>query len=719
MVSVPISRGNSVEATARPVGAIQPVRNPMGEVIGDGLRDLGRSAQSYAQAQDDLNDEFDRTQARQLLIDYQSQSSPVVNDYLSLEGVDALNASIATKAQLGKLRQDLSSKATTARMRRYFDQAVGSIELGLTERIGTHSRNQLKQQQMTISKAEQAQYQNDALLNWSDAKAFGDNMSAGLSAVEAEARLHGVTGVALDLAKKNYVSSTRKAVVDQLLADNRQDDAIGYATVHRGDFTAQDMLGVSRILREPMELRFAISAADTVMGGTSQPNTPAGEGVAYSHKSLFENGIVPIEGGTGKNGEFLTSPKGALGPAQVMPGTAPEAAKLAGLKWEENRYRTDREYNLALGQAYFQQQLRTFGDPLMAAAAYNAGPGSAEKGTGLRGAIAKARAKGGSWRDYLPSETKDYVSRFAARVGAQASYDGIDEGEVYGRLDAVAEREGWTPEQKKAVLSEVDRRIARSKSLIQAREEDAYDNAVSAAVRLGDDFTDVAQLGTTFSNLSPQQQLSVKNMASANLAAKLRAQAPRDGSDTYTALHNMATLDPDKFIKTDLRVYKPLLTQGNFSSLSQAQAKMKSEGPSGKEVSSRKAISSTIDFYSRIDGQALDPKKDPENFVRVFDDMNAFLREATDGNKRSPTDAELKAAYGRATMQVSQPGALWGTNSRRRYEVEPGTSFTTDIDPSVRAMIVERYRQRNGGRPPDEDAITQIYVAGKGKPGLW
>ena len=34
-------------------------------------------------------------------------------------------------------------------------------------------------------------------------------------------------------------------------------------------------------------------------------------------------------------GNPITSPKGAIGVAQVMPSTAPEAAKLAGLAWDE------------------------------------------------------------------------------------------------------------------------------------------------------------------------------------------------------------------------------------------------------------------------------------------------------------------------------------------------------------------------------------------------
>lgn len=111
----------------------------------------------------------------------------------------------------------------------------------------------------------------------------------------------------------------------------------------------------------------------------------------------------------GANGQPLTSPAGAIGIAQVMPGTAPEAARLAGLPFDDNRYRNDPEYNQALGRAYFEKQLADFGDPEKAVAAYNAGPGG----------VQRAVQKGGeNWKNYLPAETKGYLqSVFGAAPG--------------------------------------------------------------------------------------------------------------------------------------------------------------------------------------------------------------------------------------------------------------------------------------------------------------
>jgi len=111
-----------------------------------------------------------------------------------------------------------------------------------------------------------------------------------------------------------------------------------------------------------------------------------------------------------RNGRPLTSPKGAIGIAQIMPGTAPEAAKLAGLPYDIGRLKNDEAYNLALGEAYFNKQLRDFGgDERKAAAAYNAGPGA------VRRAIAKGGPNG--WINHVPRETQNYVAQIPGGAG--------------------------------------------------------------------------------------------------------------------------------------------------------------------------------------------------------------------------------------------------------------------------------------------------------------
>jgi hypothetical protein len=141
-----------------------------------------------------------------------------------------------------------------------------------------------------------------------------------------------------------------------------------------------------------------------------------------SEDDVFKRGILGAESAHrqfDKYGRTLTSPKGAEGISQIMPGTGPEAAKLAGLPYDRQRLRTDEEYNTALGNAYYNKQLKDFGTEELAAAAYNAGPGR------VRQALARAEREGGDVMSYLPAETRNYVPTVMRKAGL--SQDAIGE----------------------------------------------------------------------------------------------------------------------------------------------------------------------------------------------------------------------------------------------------------------------------------------------------
>lgn len=110
-------------------------------------------------------------------------------------------------------------------------------------------------------------------------------------------------------------------------------------------------------------------------------------------------------------GRPLMSSKGAVGVGQILPSTGPEAAKLAGLPWDEDKFYNDENYNRTLGKAYFNSMYAQFGSPQLAAAAYNAGPGRVKQ------ALQKSSAEGGNVMSYLPDETKNYVSAIFGEVG--------------------------------------------------------------------------------------------------------------------------------------------------------------------------------------------------------------------------------------------------------------------------------------------------------------
>lgn len=129
--------------------------------------------------------------------------------------------------------------------------------------------------------------------------------------------------------------------------------------------------------------------------------------------------MLGIESSTGqfdKKGDTVISPVGAVGAAQIMEDTAPEAAALAGLEYDRDRLYGDEEYNKALGSAYYDNLLKEFGDPILAAAAYNGGIGR------VKTAIKKSESSGKPWINFVPLETQNYVAKLMPKQVSANTY---------------------------------------------------------------------------------------------------------------------------------------------------------------------------------------------------------------------------------------------------------------------------------------------------------
>lgn len=156
-----------------------------------------------------------------------------------------------------------------------------------------------------------------------------------------------------------------------------------------------------------------------------QEEQPKDDDQIFSHMLNQESGNSQFN----KNGSVKTSPKGAIGAAQVMPKTGPEAAQLAGEPWDEDRLHNDPDYNIKLGKAYYNNLKEQFDNPLMAAAAYNAGPKA------VKNALADQEDKGGSWIDYLPNETKNYVNSITSAMNKDEKVMRAKGGKVESKQD--------------------------------------------------------------------------------------------------------------------------------------------------------------------------------------------------------------------------------------------------------------------------------------------
>ena len=107
------------------------------------------------------------------------------------------------------------------------------------------------------------------------------------------------------------------------------------------------------------------------------------------------------------------SPVGARGLMQLMPATAKETARKIGVQHRTSWLTTRPQHNIRLGSRYLTDMVRRFdGSYMMAAAAYNAGPGRVDKWIKTYGDPRKGEVDWIDWIESIPIyETRNYVQR--------------------------------------------------------------------------------------------------------------------------------------------------------------------------------------------------------------------------------------------------------------------------------------------------------------------
>ncbi len=104
---------------------------------------------------------------------------------------------------------------------------------------------------------------------------------------------------------------------------------------------------------------------------------------------------------------------GAKGYMQLMPATAKETAGKHGLPWTDTTKLFQKDYNITLGTHYLANQVSYYkGSYILAAVAYNAGPGRANRWIKNYGDPRDKNVDAVEWVENIPiEETREYVKR--------------------------------------------------------------------------------------------------------------------------------------------------------------------------------------------------------------------------------------------------------------------------------------------------------------------
>ncbi|WP_336709635.1 MULTISPECIES: transglycosylase SLT domain-containing protein [unclassified Cedecea] len=379
-----------------------PTQDAFGAIAGVGEKYAG----AFAEAKQRANVAMVQDASLQLSQRSNDLMTNPENGLLSLQGKNAIGKGQEYTSQFDAAASELAMQLPDDAARKAFMDQAQQQRIQFMTQAGRHEMGQVKQyeagmQQGTLSSLTQQAIASPEMFNHSAMNAYQSIIAYGKAHGQSEQEIEG-----------NWVQWREQAA-------NKASEA-WYTP------TYMQMMG-----------------PDGKIEVTDTPN----------EAQLFSAMIWNESGGNqfGKDGAPLRSGKGAVGVAQVMEDTGPEAARLAGLEWDRDKWLNDPRYNAQLGKAYFGAQMKKYdNNPVLAVAAYNAGPGAVDGWINKLGDPRTGQVSNEQFAAAIPfEETRNYVAKVTGSAGA-----------IPGKatMESLASQPFWnamSPQNKSAMMAKV------------------------------------------------------------------------------------------------------------------------------------------------------------------------------------------------------------------------------------------------------------------------
>lgn len=404
MPVVPTVQGRQVQSQGVSTGGfnIQPQSDLM-----EGMAKVG---EQYIGAFGEAKQRANVAMAQDASLQLSQRASMLMNDpqkgLLNLQGKNAIGKGVEYTTAFDQAAEEISATLPDDAARKSFMLQAQQQRIQFTTQAGRHEIGQVKQyevgmQQGTLSSLTQQAIASPEMFNQSAMNAYQSIISYGKAHGQSEQEI-----------ESNWVQWREQAA-------NKASDA-WYTP------TYMQMMGPE--------------------GKIEVTDTP-------SESQLFSAMIWNESRGNqlGKDGMPLISDKGAVGVAQIMEGTGPEAARLAGVAWDRDKWLNDTRYNYQIGKAYFGAQMKKYGNnPVLAVAAYNAGPGAVDGWINKFGDPRTGQISNEQFAASIPfEETRNYVSKVtgsAAAIPGQATMENLTSQPFWNAM---------SPQNKSAMMAKV------------------------------------------------------------------------------------------------------------------------------------------------------------------------------------------------------------------------------------------------------------------------
>ncbi|MGL4265207.1 MAG: transglycosylase SLT domain-containing protein [Afipia sp.] len=633
--------------------------------------------------------------------------------FFNLKGSDAYlrpdGKDLATEYgdNLRKELEQVSAGLDNDAQRQAFTKFSENLLTGFRAEAMAHDRKEFVTHSLSVSEGIMATAMREISLNWDKPETIDQAQARIEAETYRQAKLQGKSAEWQEATVRKLTSGAHILAVKAALENNNPVYAASYMKKYASKMEADDIMKANAEIGKQADLQIGVGLATQAVQQAAPKLAPTDADRAFNILLGTESGGKQFAA----NGQPLTSPKGAIGIAQVMPGTAPEAAKLAGLPWDENRYRTDPEYNKALGRAYFTKQLQDFGGDLsLAYAAYNAGPGAVRKALSnsqkpvMVNASADPNApKQISWLSLLPQETQQYVAKnmaaFNGGAGQPARPTLADIDAQLMSNPAIA----GNPQRLKIAREEAARQWKVQEDAIKQREEEGTSNAMRMLVANGGRFAD---LPASVRNAIPPKE--VDNV----LGFGVRVAKGED--ITSPLLYAKLSADPAQLGRmSDAQFFmlRRELSETDFKHFANERAKQMggAQGANGPGDINSGAIKQTLDARMRMLGIDPTPKDDGGKDAARVGAIRQFVDQYFIGAQREAgkkfTDAEVAQHLDGLFAKNATFRGWFSDSSGPMLGMKAG-----DIPSADRDALKAAFKRRGVDEPTDAQILNAYWT---------
>lgn len=668
----------------------------MGRAMSGAGRDISRIALDVQQNADQLriDDALNRVKEASLYLTHDKEAG-----FTNLKGLNALDRpggmALADEysENLKKRIEEIQSTLGNDVQRQAFQAQAGGILVSMKGNVFRHESQELKNYGLSVVEGVQNTAVREIQLNWNNPEVTDKAIIRIQAESYRQAQLLGKSAEWQAAHARTLTSGAHKTALIAALENNDPDYAESYLKKYAQQMEGDDILFVRGHITKEQDNKVGFQAASDVMRKVQIDSAGGDIGRAFNILLGTESGNRQFDA----NGGPLTSSAGAVGIAQVMPGTGPEAAKLAGLPWDEGRFKNDAEYNKALGRAYFNEALRiNSGDLSKSYAAYNAGQGR------LNQAIKKAEKQGGAWLDFMPLETRKYVTKnineFQSGGGQakRATFEDLD-----GKLRADP-RLNESPSRYKAARESLERQFDAHQKAIKQKQDDAYAEGLKWIV---------GQNGLgRYSEMPFQMRANIdpKDVDSLiSFSQKLSKGDDITSENAYFKYMNK----PESFAKmsdAEFFRWRTSFSDGDWKNIVHDRAKrlgVSTTASTPGDINSS-FVKQTADIRLRqlnLDPTPKDGTKDAERIGGIYKSLNDYVLEAQREAGKKFNDAELTQHIDRFFSKNVKKEGFFSDSSGPMVTQRLGTI------PKKERKEIEAALRRGGNESPTEGQVMEIY----------